>query len=174
MLRRVKKEESIELLIEDKTAQLKMILRGDYTKTFIMSTLEELEEEVPTPNISFNAKAKLTTAALKEAIRDVLNISDQVSIQMTDKKFIMDSKGRLGSVSIEIPKESKVILDYDVEADSRATFSLNYLSEMVKAASNLSEIAIIELSSDMPIRLNFELPQGGNLQYYLAPRIENP
>ncbi|MCJ7771075.1 DNA polymerase sliding clamp, partial [Candidatus Bathyarchaeota archaeon] len=57
--------------------------------------------------------------------------------------------------------------------NARSTFSLNYLSEMVKAASNLSDVVMLEFSTDMPVRLNFELPSKGRLQYYLAPRIES-
>ena len=41
---------------------------------------------------------------------------------------------------------------------------------MVNAARVSGEVVTLELNTDMPIRLNFELPQG-RLVYYLAPCI---
>ena len=35
-----------------------------------------------------------------------------------------------------------------------------------------TEIVVIEFSTDMPIKLNFQQEKEGKLKYYLAPRIE--
>jgi len=35
-----------------------------------------------------------------------------------------------------------------------------------------SEIAVIEFSTDMPIKLDFQQEKEGKLKFYLAPRIE--
>ncbi len=43
---------------------------------------------------------------------------------------------------------------------------------MVKAGSALSETATLEFSTNMPIKIEFEISQKGKLAYYLAPRIE--
>lgn len=51
-----------------------------------------------------------------------------------------------------------------------ATFTLSYLKDMVDAAVVSSEVAALELSTDMPMKMDFELPQG-KLVYYLAPCI---
>ena len=55
---------------------------------------------------------------------------------------------------------------------SKATFSLSYLSEIVKAAVPTSEIVAMEFSTDMPIKLDFQQEKEGKLKFYLAPRIE--
>jgi DNA polymerase III sliding clamp (beta) subunit (PCNA family) len=83
----------------------------------------------------------------------------------------MKAAGDLGSVAIELNRDSKVVLELKVEKESKATYSLSYLSEIVKAASPTADTAKVEFSTDMPIRLSFGLTQG-HLIYYLAPRIE--
>jgi DNA polymerase III sliding clamp (beta) subunit (PCNA family) len=55
---------------------------------------------------------------------------------------------------------------------SKATFSLSYLSEIVKASVPTSEIVMIEFSTDMPIKLDFQQEKDGKLKFFLAPRIE--
>lgn len=173
LLKRVGGDESLELELEEKTARLKMTLKSKYTRVFRMATLEASGEEVPTPKISFNSMVKITTACIRNAVDDASTVSDHIQFETSDDKFIMQASGDLGSVTIEVDKGSEEILGFEVKEESKATFSLNYLSEMVRAASNVSDIVSVEFSTDMPVRLNFELPKSGKLQYYLAPRIES-
>lgn len=174
LLRRVESGESIELTLDEKTARLNVTLRGKYVRTFSTTTLEAIGEEVPTPKISFNVKARITTSCLRDVVNDALTVSDHLRLEVTPETLVMRATGDLGSVSIELEKKSEAILGLEVKEEAKATFSLNYLSEIIKAASATSDVATIEFSTDMPIRLNFELPQQGKLQYYLAPRIESP
>jgi proliferating cell nuclear antigen len=75
--------------------------------------------------------------------------------------------------TITLPKGSDALLDLEVKENSKATFSLSYLSEIIKAASATSDIATLEFSSDMPVRIDFQQVKEGKLTFYLAPRIEN-
>ena len=56
---------------------------------------------------------------------------------------------------------------------AKATYNLNYLGEIIRAGSGASEVASLEFSTNMPIKVEFEMPQQGRLLYYLAPRIES-
>jgi len=170
-LKRIGSSESLELRV-DPQARLNMILKGKYTRTFNMATLEPITEEIPAPKISFNAMAKISTSCLRNAMDDISTVSDYIQFELTAKNLIMRASGYLGSVSVEVGTDSEDLLSLSIKEKSKATFSLNYLSETVKAASTISDIVTIEFSKDMPIRLNFEMPKG-KLQYYLAPRIEN-
>ena len=49
---------------------------------------------------------------------------------------------------------------------------MNYLAEISKAGSMAAELVTLEFSSNMPVKLEYEMPQQGRLLYYLAPRIE--
>jgi len=172
LLRRVGKDESIELSLDEKTGRLKLTIRGKYVRTFNMPTLEAMEEEVPTPKVTFNVKARATTDGLREAIEDASLVSDHVRIEADNEKMVMQATGDLMGATIELKKGSDALLNLEVKESSKATFSLSYLSEIVKAASATSAVATLEFSSDMPIKLNFEQEKEGKLAFYLAPRIE--
>ena len=173
LLRRIGGDESIELVLEAGSPKLMMVLRSKYTWTFGMSTLEPSTEEVPTPKISFNVSARLTTSLLRNALEDASAVSDHIVFDASGEKLAMKATGDVGNVVVEVEKGTDELLNLEAKDNSHSTFSLNYLSEMVKAASNLSDVVLLEFSTDMPIRLNFEMPSKGKLQYYLAPRIES-
>jgi proliferating cell nuclear antigen len=73
---------------------------------------------------------------------------------------------------MELAKSDGALLELEVKEASAATFNLNYLGAMVKAGSATSEVASIEFSTNMPLKLEFEMLEHGKLMYYLAPRIE--
>ena len=57
--------------------------------------------------------------------------------------------------------------------DARSLFSLDYLSDMIKAAGKANEVTI-ELGRDFPTKINFRIANGsGDVSYLLAPRIES-
>lgn len=172
LLKRISKDEVVELSIDEKTGRLQIKITGKYVRNFTMPTLEASEEEVPTPKITFNVTAKTTTSGLSQAIEDAQLVSDHVRIEADGEKLIFNASGDLMGAVITLQKGSDALLNLEVKESSKATFSLSYLGEIVKTASATSEIVTLEFSKDMPIKLDFQQPKEGKLTFYLAPRIE--
>jgi len=172
LLRRTGKDEVVELSLDEKTGRLQVQITGKYARNFTMPTLEASEEEVPTPKITFNVKAKATAQGLSQAIEDAQLVSDHVRIEADTEKLVFHAAGDIMGATITLQKGSDTLLDLEAKEPSKATFSLSYLSEIIKAASATSDIATLEFSTDMPIRLDFQQTKEGKLTFYLAPRIE--
>jgi proliferating cell nuclear antigen len=119
---------------------------------------------------SSNPQPRLLTQSLRRAIRDASLVSEHVRIEMTSKELRIQASGEAGSVSSVWEMGADDLLELKAQEDSRATFTISYLQDMINAAAMSSEVTSIELSTDMPIKMNFELPQG-KLIYYLAPCI---
>jgi proliferating cell nuclear antigen len=144
LLKRAGKDEAVELALDDKTGRLLVAVSGKYSRNFTMPTLEASEEEVPTPKISFNVKAKTTTQGLSQAIEDAQLVSDHVRIEAEPEKLTLSASGDLMGATITLTKGSDALLDLEVKENAKATFSLSYLSEIIKAASATSDIATLE------------------------------
>jgi proliferating cell nuclear antigen len=172
LLRRSKSEESLEISYDEENKKVDLTLRGKILKKFTMPTLESVEEEVPTPKLSFNARVKLMSETLKEIVEDSETVSDNINFKAKENKLFVKASSELSNVGMELSKTDGALLELEIKEESDATFNLNYFGEMVKAGSATSEVATIEFSTNMPIRLEFEMSQQGKLMYYLAPRIE--
>jgi proliferating cell nuclear antigen len=172
LLKRAGKDETVELSLDDKTGKLQVKISGKYTRNFTMPTLEASEEEVPTPKLTFNTKIKTTTTGLSQAIEDAQLVSDHVRVEADPEKLVLNATGDLMGATISLQKGSDAILELEAKEPSKATFSLSYLSEIIKAATATSDIATLEFSSDMPVKLDFQQTRDGKLTFYLAPRIE--
>jgi len=172
LLKRAGRDEDIEILLDESTGQLVITIQGKYMRRFRMPTLEAMEDEVPTPKVTFNAKVTLTTDGLRQSLEDVALVSDHVRMETDGEKFMMSGKGDIMGANIELEKGSDALLSLEVKEPSKATYPLSYLSDIVKAASATSDVVSLEFSTDMPVRLDFKQPYDGTLVYYLAPRIE--
>jgi proliferating cell nuclear antigen len=172
LLKRAGRDEVVELSLDEKTGKLQVKISGKYTRNFTMPTLEASEEEVPTPKLTFNVKVKATTSGLSQAIEDAQLVSDHVKVEADAEKLVLNAAGDLMGAVISLQKGTDTILDLEAKEPSKATFSLSYLSEIIKAASATSDIGTLEFSSDMPIKLDFQQAKEGKLTFYLAPRIE--
>ena len=172
LLKRASKDEAVELSLDEKTGKLLVKISGKYNRNFTMPTLEASEEEVPTPKITFNVKATATTQGLSQAIDDAQLVSDHVRIEADPQKLTLNASGDLMGAVITLQKGTDALLDLETKESAKATFSLSYLSEIIKAASAVSDIATLEFSTDMPIKIDFHQIKDGKLTFFLAPRIE--
>ena len=172
LLKRAGKDDVVEISLDEESRRFMITMRGRYTRTFNMPTLEVGEEEVPEPRITFNVKATLTTSDLQDVLKDAALVSDNVRIEADEDNLVMVAKGDIAGAKIEIKKGSDALISMEAKERSKATFSLSYLSEIIKEASATSDIATLEFSTDMPIKLDFQQAKEGKLTFYLAPRIE--
>ncbi len=170
-LDRVEKDEQVTIKLDGENARLVIrCRRGGHTRRFEMPILDPLDEEVPQPKIFFKASTRILTQSLRRAIRDASLVSEHVKMEVTGDEFKISAKGDMGSALSEWERGSDELLDLKAEEDSSSTFTLSYLQDIVGAVAASSEVATLELSTDMPIKMDFELPQG-RLIYYLAPCI---
>lgn len=163
--------EKLELEKVEKEARLKIRFRGKSSRTFSLPLLDLGKEELSVPRISFVATIKLPAATLMEAIKDAEVVSDFVKITAEEDRIRISASGDRGEVEVEITKESGELLSVELKESAHALYSLTYLGKMM-VASNLSDVAVLMFSTDMPLRLDFNLASGGRLVYYLAPRME--
>jgi len=103
-------------------------------------------------------------------MRDASLVSEHVKLEVSGDAFKISATGDMGSALSEWRRDSDELLELKAEEESNANFTLSYLNDIVNAVQASSEVATLELSTDMPIKMDFELPQG-RLIYYLAPMI---
>jgi proliferating cell nuclear antigen len=165
-----KDEETWIHLDEEKARLVILCKRGGHSRRFEMPILGPIDDEVPQPKMLFKAKARILTSGLRVAIKDAVLVSEHVKVSAEGGGLKVSAVGDMGSAHSEWEKGSDDLIDIKAEEDSSATFTLSLLDEIVSAAGNSGEVATIELSTDTPIKMDFELPKG-KLVYYLAPCI---
>mgnify|MGYP003879958817 FL=1 len=128
----------------------------------------------PLPKLNFTTKITMSLNALIDTLKDIEVISDQVTIYSNGSIVQFEGKGDTGEVKVVFEHggdEVREIVMQEGVSESRATYSIEYLSSMVNAIDDAESVAI-EYSSKIPLRLEFRLPFMCKIHYYLAPRVE--
>ncbi len=169
IMRRATKEDKLGLEVEDPKLIISLIGKG--VRKFVLPQLSLTVETLPEPQIEFNTKVKMLSDLFKDMVKDLEPIGDILYLESTEEEFKARAASDLGEAEIIVNKESENILELEVKEPSKASYSIDYFVD-IATASNAADVVNIYFSTDMPSKIEFELPQEGRLTFYVAPRVE--
>lgn len=166
-------KDSVEITSTEEDAIMMKFVNG-YKREFTIHLIESTGGTAPLPKLEFDVKATLTKALLEKVLSDVNVVSDQVTIAATKDKLTFSGKSDVGKAEIGIEKNAADLLELQVNADSKATYSIDYLIAILKATGGVADTILAEFSTKKPIKLEMKLnDQGARLHYFLAPRVSD-
>lgn len=147
-------------------------LSNGYKREFEIHLIESNAGPSPMPKLEFDAKATITKAIFEKVLADVSVVADQVSIRAASDKLTFSGKSDVGSAVVDLRKNDADLLEMNVTAESKSTYSVEYLQNFVKALGGASDSLAMSFSSKKPILIESHLnEQGARLQQFLAPRV---
>jgi proliferating cell nuclear antigen len=172
LIRRADKKDAIEIAVGD-DSMLHIKISNNYSREYKMRLIESSASSTPLPKLNFNCKVVLTAGALDKILSDIQVISEYISIESKLKRVEFSGKGDSGEANILIESGSEGLEELNIQEDSKATYSLDYLSKITKAVSTAGGSVAAEYSSKMPLRLEFRVANVGRIHFYLAPRVQD-
>ncbi len=121
------------------------------------------------PSLEFPCEVELDPKIISEGIKDAEIISDHVTLRMDEKSLIIEAKGDLGNVTVNVGKDDAIV--FTSKGKVRSMFSIEYLKDMIKASDVASSVKL-SLGENIPIKMDFLAPSA-RLSFLLAPRIES-
>jgi proliferating cell nuclear antigen len=169
VLARGKKGEKAEITTEEGRLVINFVA-DKRKRTFKVPLIESGDRIQKEPKIEFKSLVKMKADAFKETLKDAKLISSHVRLVLTPGEFIVDVRGDSGDVRAQFDNGGEEVREITTEDGAKATFPLQYLEDIVKAASGISELEI-NLETDRPLRISYGI-EGAKVTYFLAPRIE--
>ena len=143
------------------------------TRTFSLALLDIDIEEIPMDNllkIEYPSKWVIDPDFLVEAIKDAEIYSEILNINANaGQGLLFSSSGQIGEMEYDLAEED--LIESELKGISTGAYSLTFLKAILKIAS-ITEKLEISLKTDHPLKMNFDLLEGGKLNYFLAPRVE--
>ncbi len=170
ILRRVRKGDKVAMEVDE--GKLKVKLLGRAVRSVTLPIIETVAEELPTPRVVFTALIRTASDVMAQALKDADTISDTVKFDALDDALYIRASSDKGEVEVKLDREGEAVYEYDVREPASSMFSTEYLVDIATKASKISDIATIELATAKPISITFEIPAGGKLTYFVAPRVE--
>lgn len=172
ILRRAKKGD--ELLLEmESPGRLSVVFEGKGSRRFTLPTIDISYQEIPEISFEEIAKCKILPKTLKDVVRELEELSDSIEFQVPEGEdaLVIRAESELAEAEVVLSVSSGVLLEFDSTGPARSRYTMDYLSEIV-TASQVAETTQITFGNDTPLRIIYELPEGGMLQFYVAPRSD--
>ncbi len=166
-------KDSVEISSTEEDAIMMKFTNG-YKREFRIHLIEATGGTAPLPKLEFDTKATLTKSMLDKVLGDINVVSDQVTVQTTKEKLTFFGKSDVGQAEVAMSKTDADVLELQVAAESKATYSIDYLTGILKTAGSASDTVACSFSTKKPILLEFKLnEQGARIHFYLAPRVSD-
>ncbi len=173
ILRRVVKGD--ELILETLEGnRLAITFLGRGKRTFIIPSIETPAEETPELKIPFKVHVKMPPSIFRDVVKELEPVSDAIEFiaKKDEQKLIVKATSDLASATIELSIESGSLIEFEAEEDeARALYTVDYLSD-ISAASQAAEELDFYFATAVPCKIDYTLPFGGKLIFYVAPRVE--
>ncbi len=155
--------------------KMKVVFSGASGKrTFHLSLVEMQGEGKKVPSLTFDASIVLPASVLSQGVSDAAVFGDSIVFSTDGESFTMSASGDSKGDAMEsrLAKGDESLKDMSVGAPARARYAIDYLKKMIKG-SKLADTVRLQFKSDFPMQLDYTKLDTLQLQYILAPRIEN-
>lgn len=149
---------------------LKITFEGKFKRTFKEPLISLEYSEIGELKIPFKADILVQSPFFKEAVEDLEPVGEILGFEADSEKLVLFNESETAKALIELSMESGVITSI-VEDSQRAIYSYEYIASFIPIA-NVADTLRIQFSTDMPLKLTYELPQGAWFIVYVAPRSE--
>ena len=176
ILKRCGTNESIEISFKDNEQKIRIKFCKEDSKrsrNFSLSLLDIQAEEIPLENllqIAFESIFVLEPSLLLEAIKDAEIYSEILNIKCSEELLKMTSSGQIGEMEYELDKEECIEFESG-ETEASGSYAIRFLKNIMKVIG-ITEKLEISLKTDHPLKFAFDLLEGAQLTYFLAPRVE--
>jgi proliferating cell nuclear antigen len=172
VLKRIDKEETIEIIVENDGDITIKSLSVRKPLTYKTKSLDTKYEETKLPNITYAVKVNIQHNALKEALEDLSLLTNDVRIITNKEKVRFNAVNDRDTMTIEYENNRQVMIYMlDSKTECKSVYKIQELLNILKAVE--TKYVVLQYNDKTALRLQFLLPFKCEMHYYLAPRIED-
>ncbi len=165
LLKRVKRGDRLDIDADDENVNLTVV--GIVERKYSLKNLEVMPPEIPEASLTFNTSILMLVDPLREALKDIEITGDQVTFESSDDTIKVYASGEK-KYEMTLTRDSEAIIELSIKESSKSNYSVDYLLNTLSLVK-VADTVRIEYSSNMPLKLEFDTPGGGKVNYLLAP-----
>ncbi|KAI8374699.1 proliferating cell nuclear antigen [Radiomyces spectabilis] len=178
ILKCARNDDILTLKADDGGDVLSMVFESkdsDKISEYDLKLMDIDSEHLGIPDTTYDAVVHMSSVRFLEICRDLQMISDSVLVECTKEGIKFSSEGEVGkgavtlkaNGSVDNEEEATVI---ELQQSVSMSFSVKYLVSFTKATPLSSRVSL-NLSSEVPLLVEYKLDNLGYVRYYLAPKI---
>ncbi|KAJ3637643.1 hypothetical protein MTP99_001084 [Tenebrio molitor] len=134
------------------------------------------QEHLGIPETDFSCVIRMPSPEFARICRDLSQFGESIVISCTKEGVKFSTGGDIGSANVKLAQTN----NFDKEEESvtiemqepvTLTFACQYLNSFTKATPLAPQVQL-SMSDNVPLVVEYQIPELGHLRFYLAPKIE--
>lgn len=169
-------DQNIEISIDGDDSKLMMDFKGGEKtcdKYFELPLIDDGSDLMNIPMEESEIDMAITSKKLTDLVSQFEIFDQTLSFDMSEDKVLMSASGDEGSMTAKLSLEDSQLIDYAIieGLSLKISFALRYI-KLMTAFNKLSEEVKLELSTDKPLFMIYDIGDDSNLKLVLAPKID--
>ncbi|KAK2725429.1 proliferating cell nuclear antigen-like [Artemia franciscana] len=149
----------------------------DKVSDYEMKLMNLDQEHLGIPETDYACIVKMPAGEFARIVRDLSQFGESVVICCTKEGVKFSASGDIGTGNIKlaqnknVDKEEEAVI-IEMNEPVTLTFACRYLNSFTKATPLSSQVSL-SMSPDVPLVVEYKVPELGFVRYYLAPKIED-
>jgi len=142
-------------------------------KYFELPLIDDGSDLIDIPSEDSEIDMVITSKKLTDLVSQFEIFDQTLSFDMSEENVLMSASGDDGSMTAKLSLEDSQLIDYAIVEDLnlKVSFALRYI-KLMTAFNKLSEDVKLELSTDKPLFMTYDIGDESNLKLVLAPKID--
>ncbi|ABN70100.1 DNA polymerase sliding clamp subunit B [Staphylothermus marinus F1] len=160
--------------LDEEKNQLKIIFRNKKTgieRSFVIETKPRTLEKIPEPQIDLGVTARFVADDYKHIIRDLKIIGEEAVLHYKEGKLYIYSHAEQKEYRGEFSEGNPLTYLSATIDEARAKYSVGLLEATLKPIQ-AAKFVTVSFDRDKPVKIEFEITEGGYIVYWIVPRIE--
>jgi len=169
IVKRGKKGDKLDIEVTEDYVTWSIV--GATIKRYKVLNLEVPVPEIPEAQLEFKVRVAMIVDPFKNALKDAEAVGDTVEFETPDEDTLIIRGVGAAVAEAKVKRDTPAVVEFEVKEPSKAAYSIDYLKHVL-SLTKVADTIVIEYASEMPLRLQFQLPAGGKVTYLLAPKVE--
>ncbi len=175
ILKRSGSSDEISLIHDPKDKKLLIVMKPKEAKKarkFTISLIDIEGEEINLESLEameFDNKVRMGLKNLDEAIKDAEIFAEVLQVQAAQDKLIFSTTGNIGDMEYVLEKDE--LESSELATESTGIFAISFLKNILKISAIADKVEL-ELKSEAPLKMIFDILNSSRIMYFLAPRVE--
>ncbi len=167
------KSKKATIEIDETESGIKIVIKDEKsgTKSNIYLKVEKGDvEQINEPKVSLSASFTTDDKVLDIIAGDLSLIGEEMKISAYEDRVEMEVEEQ-GKKYISILTKDKSLKDISVESSASASYSVEMFKNAVAALRGFSAPITVSFGNNLPIKLSVNVPSGGQMTFWIAPRV---
>lgn len=164
-------DSTVKLQIE-KEDYMTILIQGDFETRFELRLTAKELGNIEIPKIAAKSKFVMRPGTFVKITEDLKKISNNITLSTSTNTVKFSGNSDEGKGTVNLSPGISSLEQLEIIENSSATYSLEYLDNVLQSLNKISEKLNLEFGTRIPLHISFELTNNIAADYFLSPRFD--